>query len=224
MILESGLEVAEVSHRIAWIDAARGIGIVLVVIGHVERGLVAAGIAEDTIWSWMDYSLYTFHMPLFFLLAGVNVPSSLRKGPARFLKEKLWSIAYPYFLWSLAQGGILILLVAVTNGQTHPSDLLAIGWRPMAQFWFLYALMVCQLVALPIAYRPVLLAGTALWAWIGSAAMQHQGGGIIEETLHAFPFFACGILVSSRCTEWPATRRGELLRGGGWQPWGSLAQ
>ena len=73
---------ADTSDRIAWIDAARGIGIVLVVIGHVEGGLIDAGIQSGASWAWPSYGLYTFHMPLFFFLAGLNVPGSLARARA----------------------------------------------------------------------------------------------------------------------------------------------
>jgi fucose 4-O-acetylase-like acetyltransferase len=185
--------------RVAWIDAARGIGIILVVAGHVERGLVSAGIAQGAIWSWLDYGVYTFHMPLFFLLAGVNVPGSLRR-PWRFLQTKVWTIAYPYVLWSIIQGSALVSLSSITNGQAHISDLLAIGWQPMAQFWFLYVLMACQLTALFLARRPRLLASIAVVSFTATVLLTQDG--VTDEFLHAFPFFACGILLSDRVLGW----------------------
>ncbi|MBM6744346.1 acyltransferase family protein [Drancourtella massiliensis] len=44
--------------RIAWIDVAKGIGIILVVLGHVSK--------NETLITW----IYSFHMPLFFFIAG----------------------------------------------------------------------------------------------------------------------------------------------------------
>lgn len=46
------------NRRIEWIDIAKGIGILLVILGHTIA---------------LKYSkvLYTFHMPLFFLLSGL---------------------------------------------------------------------------------------------------------------------------------------------------------
>ena len=191
--------------RIDWIDATRGIGIVLVVAGHVARGLIAAGIARGPAWAWMDYGVYTFHMPVFFLLAGLNVPGSLARCGRRFLRAKLWTLAYPYLLWSLIQGSVLVALSPMTNTKAHLGDLLAIGWRPMAQFWFLYALMLCQLAACAIGTRPRLLAAAAAVAFALVAAMPQ--GGLAEEFLHAFPYFAAGILLSERGHRWAAPVR-----------------
>ena len=50
------------AERLSWLDVLKGIGIILVVIGHVY--------SNRTVFNW----LYSFHMPLFFL-AAVSVTS-----------------------------------------------------------------------------------------------------------------------------------------------------
>ena len=44
--------------RLSWLDVLKGIGIILVAIGHIY--------SNQTVFNW----LYSFHMPLFFLAAG----------------------------------------------------------------------------------------------------------------------------------------------------------
>lgn len=185
-----------VVERIQWIDATRGLGIVLVVIGHVERGLVSSHIASGATWQWVDYIIYAFHMPLFFFLAGLNVPKALKKGEVDFLGRKAYTIAYPYFLWSIVQGSALIALSSVTNGVAHVSDLLRIGWVPMSQFWFLYVLMICQVAAVAFKGRPQALAVAGGLSLLGNYTLGQEG--VIAQTLYSFPFFAGGILLSSR--------------------------
>ena len=191
---------ARPASRVAWIDAARGIGIVCVVFGHVGRGLTSADIATGPTWSWVDYGLYTFHMPLFFVLAGVNLPTSLARQSEGFLRGKLWTIAYPYVLWSLIQGGLLVALSSYTNHRADISDVLKLGWQPMSQFWFLYVLMLCQLAGFALASRPRLLLGSAAVSFV--AANFLPPGFVVEQFLHAFPYFAFGILASSRLLAW----------------------
>lgn len=50
-----------VNKRIEWINAAKGLGIFLVVLRHA---LPAKSIVATTLW--------TFHMPLFFVLSGLT--------------------------------------------------------------------------------------------------------------------------------------------------------
>ena len=53
--------------RQVWVDYAKAIGIVLVVYGHVARGLHNAGLLVDEgLFTLVDSVVYSFHMPLVF--------------------------------------------------------------------------------------------------------------------------------------------------------------
>ncbi|AIT19832.1 acyltransferase family protein [Burkholderia thailandensis E254] len=215
--------------RDSYLDTARGAGIILVVFGHVLRGLFAAGLVPagwpSALLAATDYTIYTFHMPLFFLLSGLHVPKSLQRAGDVFLLAKLRTILYPYFVWSLLQGAVQIALSS--HGMNHaftPNDLLAIGWRPFGQFWFLYALFICMLIAwsasivaprmaarggangadaaharapLIVTYVPVALIALAIGglAIVAFVAGSATQWGIVSMTLAYFPFFALGMLI-----------------------------
>ncbi|RKU04546.1 acyltransferase [Burkholderia sp. Nafp2/4-1b] len=199
------------------LDVARGAGIILVVYGHVLRGVVSADLvpagAADAVLAWNDYVIYTFHMPLFFFLSGLHVCSSLRRAPQGFLWSKLRTIAYPYLVWSIAQGAMQIAMAS--HGTNHPftlNDLLAIGWRPFAQFWFLYALMLCMIgirafaTAMPGLTRAPMPARAAGWL-AGCAALGLLLGaatrwGILSITLMNAPFFVAGVLAAHALPGW----------------------
>jgi fucose 4-O-acetylase-like acetyltransferase len=52
--------------RLAWIDAARGFCIILVVFWHAIGGLIGAGIVtQQSILGNIDYFIYTFHIHAF---------------------------------------------------------------------------------------------------------------------------------------------------------------
>lgn len=183
-----------------WIDLARGIGIVLVVYGHVLGGLVGAKVFPDgPLARWMDYTLYTFHMPLFFFLAGLNVKHSLRHGARSFIAGKVWTIAYPYVLWSLVQGGTTMLLARDANIPILPSDLAGIWYRPIAQFWFLYALMICHLAAALIPSRVMLVALAAVG--FALCLLLPLGPGL-PLILHHFPFYVAGVFGAAAVAGW----------------------
>ncbi|MDZ1963948.1 acyltransferase family protein, partial [Klebsiella pneumoniae] len=58
--------------RETWVDYAKGIGIILVVFGHANRGLYSSGIyISPEIYHYLDNVIYSFHMPLFFFLSGL---------------------------------------------------------------------------------------------------------------------------------------------------------
>jgi fucose 4-O-acetylase-like acetyltransferase len=183
------------ARRVDWLDLARGIGIVLVVAGHAERGLVAAGIARDTAWHLFDLGIYTFHMPLFMVLAGLNVPGSLRRGRRVFLMAKLWTIAWPYLLWSLVQGVLGVELAGVTNGHAQWAALAAIAWQPISPFWFLYALMVFMGLAVLVSPRLYLLVPLALAGAV--ASLWSDGETIGHQLCYQIGFFAVGVLAAA---------------------------
>jgi fucose 4-O-acetylase-like acetyltransferase len=191
---------ASPGQRVAWIDAARGIGILLVVFGHVMRSLIAQGVApDDPLHRIVDAVIYDFHMPLFFLLSGLFATPAVACKRWSFLRNRIQAIVYPYLLWSLLQGISAIGASAHTSQLMTWSLLVAIPWKPIAQFWFLYALFLCQLLLL-LPGRYTLLAllpvGMALSTFSPIDIMPTRFG-------YDLPFFAAGYYVAApRATAW----------------------
>lgn len=69
------------------IAVAKGIGIILMVIGH--SGLYGC------FYRW----IYTFHMPLFFFLSGYLLKDIYFEKPFRFLKNKIRGYYLPFLKW-----------------------------------------------------------------------------------------------------------------------------
>lgn len=183
------------SGRIGWIDTARGLGIVLVVIGHVERGLVDAGLAQGRGWLVFDTLLYSFHMALFMVLAGLHVPRSRARGRIPFLTAKLRTVYYPYLLWSLVQGVLLVVFASAANNGAQWIDVWQIPWRPMWHFWFLAALMLYMLLVAATKGHPTALCAVALAALAACLTME-VGGSLLYRILFYLPFFIGGVLLS----------------------------
>jgi len=131
-----------VENRDVWIDYAKAIGIILVVYGHVARGLYNGGIDfPEPLFLLLDSIVYSFHMPLFFFLSGLFFYKSfVKKSASGLILSKVDTVFYPYLIWSLLQGGVEIILSNYTNGNVSLSEVLSLLWSPRAQFWFLYAL------------------------------------------------------------------------------------
>ena len=89
------------SNRILWIDAAKGIGLLCVILGHL-------GVP------YLSTLVYTFHMPLFFFLSGI-VFSGSKYSPAEFLKRKLKSLVLPYF----TLGGVIFAFFSLVYALQH---------------------------------------------------------------------------------------------------------
>jgi fucose 4-O-acetylase-like acetyltransferase len=203
------------SMRDLWVDYAKGIGIVLVVYGHVASGLFNAGIPVDEhAFRLADSVVYSFHMPLFFFLSGLFFYSSLEKrGAVRMVASKVDTILYPYVVWSLIQGCIEVLLSRWTNGHITLSEVLNLFWRPRAQFWFLYALFFISLICTAVFVRvPQRRAG---WVTVLAALLFLVDIGVRDLPLYGYirnfgVYFVAGIYFNS-IKDWLLRNQGKLL-------------
>lgn len=79
------------NERIFWVDNAKGIAILFVVLGHVSY-------LPDTIHK----IIYSFHMPLFFILSGIFLDNGIIKTPFKtFLFKKLRTLMVPFFVFGI---------------------------------------------------------------------------------------------------------------------------
>lgn len=74
------------SEQWKWVDIAKGIGIILVFLGHFD------------IPNILRVEIYTFHIPLFFFLSGVVFNSD--KPIKRFLGDEAKRMIVPYYCWA----------------------------------------------------------------------------------------------------------------------------
>jgi fucose 4-O-acetylase-like acetyltransferase len=181
------------SSRSLWIDVARGIGIVLVVYGHVLRGFVSRGLIAAPWAKLHDSVLYAFHMPLFFFLSGLLIERGLRKGRIAFVFDKLPTIVWPYLVWSVVQTVLAHYFSPGTPTDVGLAALLRIYAHPIAEYWFLYALILCQIL--------IAVTGTRRWLLLLISAIGLSGAAMPIPTMGAialgyFPFVAAGMIIA----------------------------
>jgi len=180
-------------NRMAWIDIARGIGIVLVVYGHGMRG---NGLTADpaSLFSLQDRWIYAFHMPLFFVLSGIFLWRSIGKNRGGFVKARWWHVIYPYLLWSGITAAIELAASHYVNSPLTWHDVMLIPVVPIEQYWFLYALLIGQLIAALVyprqwAFVACAVAGLAVSPYLGDAA-------ILFTAFTFLPFLVTGVLAA----------------------------
>jgi fucose 4-O-acetylase-like acetyltransferase len=173
-----------------WLDTARGIGILLVVYGHGARALPGI-LPHPATFRQIDEIVYAFHMPLFFLLAGLVSAKSLDRSRAKYLKGKFVTVVYPYVLWSAVYWILEIVFAREVNSPIEPDAILLIGWKPIEHLWFLYTLFVCQMVAAAAWPWRRLLAAISLWMLVGPLPAITVPAFWAE-----FPWFVVGLLLA----------------------------
>lgn len=194
--------------RLAWIDYARGIAIILVLYRHVFEGIKQAGIsvAHYLPVEYANIMFYSFRMPLFFIVSGVFVARSLHKrGIQKFIENKARTIIYPYVIWGSLQIILQYIFSAYINTDKENLNLLYLLYSPreVGQFWYLYALfnVAVLYVILKVYAKLNALQCTALGIlmfYLSSLLSQYQvNTWFMADILHYFVFFAVGDLFSS---------------------------
>lgn len=155
--------------RIEWIDAARGLCVVAVVLFHVGLWHFLRFDHESsvafTFWDTMAIGLAAVRMPLLLAVSGILAASKVRSG----LKTgKAWQSSlnsyYLYAVWLL----VYALLGIVLAGSPRPqrvvsvSDFLLQLVAPDTPLWFIFALAV---------YVPLLACCRKLPPWLVLAAL-----------------------------------------------------
>lgn len=150
--------------RICWLDAARGVGIVLVVLGHMDIPLAIRTV------------IFSFHLPLFFIMSGyvLNETKSIRS----LIQSRVTGLLIPYYVFLAL---FLLFAVPFRTALDFPYDVSApsirlalLGMHAINEpAWFLVALFSVSVVMILLrswyttplrllGFAGLLLAGTWL--------------------------------------------------------------
>ena len=102
--------------KLHWIDAYKGVLILLVVAGHAIGGglhLLPVESVSRTIAEGVFKFIYLFHMPAFFFIAGVTFGNGSCKPVKQFLVRKIERLVVPYFVFGIISA---ILYLAMSGG------------------------------------------------------------------------------------------------------------
>jgi fucose 4-O-acetylase-like acetyltransferase len=186
------------SRRDLSLDIAKGIAILLVVLGHSLNGLLVSGFFPATL-AWPVLALFMlslFNVPLFFAVSG-HLAAGKHRTAGATLARLLQKLVYPYLLWSVVAGLVLAWLGRFSA--TYPSlpALYQILWIPFSPYGFLYSLIFCHLGFLLIRRRStpfklVLAALVFLAPQFFVARLTAAHLLIVAETAHGFLYFVLG--------------------------------
>jgi len=182
------------------LHAAKGLGIILVVLGHIDMPDI-----QPRIWTLAREVIYTFHMPLFMVVSGVlfamkQNPILSGHGYLAFIRKKAGRLLLPYMSITL----ILLLLKFTaakffTLSSPVARDILSyIFLNPLGGFsnilWFVYTLfvifMLFPLLRLIVQNELLLFAVTILLSFL---PWPHVF--CLDLAFQYLPFFTAGCLL-----------------------------
>lgn len=134
--------------RLHYLDMAKGIGILLVLIGHLQG---------DQIFSFSPYIypfcvfIFSFHMPLFFIISGIlmAIKNEENKPFKSIAVNRFKGIMIPYYWFSFFY--LLVVITALVKGGIAPKTLFVNIWYVLGLYgmnvlWFLPALFMGELL------------------------------------------------------------------------------
>lgn len=90
-------------NRVAWLDIAKGMAIILMVLGHTSIPETASKF------------IYAFHMPLFFIASGWVTRWDKLKLP-QFIVHRLRTLMLPFSIYSV----IVLIISNINRGGVEP--------------------------------------------------------------------------------------------------------
>lgn len=120
-------------NRIEWIDTAKGIGILLVVIGHVK------------LIPFFHDCIFLFHMPLFFFMSGILFKKN-ESWQNCFIKKIIHLLLpYPFFMFLFVPLRYITNYFCTGEWESFKLSMLGLSYfdKPL---WFLFAFFITTLI------------------------------------------------------------------------------
>lgn len=147
--------------RVGWVDAAKGLCILLVVLGHAITELEAHGYYTAW-WPSFNFFLGPIRMPLFFLLSGLFAGKALKESWHKLANRRIWVMVYLYVVWVPLRDLVLFLMPYThvdADGIVYPPPIVERSeWgpriyntlhaliEPTSYLWFLWALALFAII------------------------------------------------------------------------------
>lgn len=175
--LRSATGLAGPARREDWADSARGLCILLVVLGHAAGmyGVLSADIPTwvSNVWNTIVMAFKPIRVPLFFLISGYFAHRAIQRPWRHSFRSRVAQNLYLYVLWVALLG---LFFNSVIRPQFGGVDYTWQGvWAQLLNIvshpWYLYALGVYFVVAKVMARQR--------WKWVasGSAAALYLASG-----------------------------------------------
>ncbi|HEV7344577.1 MAG TPA: acyltransferase family protein [Devosia sp.] len=202
------------THRFEWVDMAKGLSILLVVMMYA-----AASVGEDTggvgALHWAIAFATPFRMPEFFLISGLFLSQVIDRPWRAYADRRVVHYLYFYLLWALIH--ILFKVGLLAADPVGAVEQLA--WaliQPYGVLWFIYLLTAVSAVTkLMHELRAPRWAVFAVAALLQMASIR-TGSYLIDQFAQYFVFFYAGYVLAPalfRLAHWSATHAGLAVAG-----------
>jgi uncharacterized membrane protein YcfT len=180
--------------RVDWVDYAKGICIVMVVMMHSTLGVEAAAGREGWLHALVAFAK-PFRMPDFFLISGLFLARVIDRDWRLYLDRKVVHFAYFYVLWMTIQFVFKAPGLAAQESVTAVISLYAVSFiEPFGTLWFIYLLPIFFIASKLTRWVPPII------VWVIAAALEiapiATGWTVIDEFAGRFVYFYTGYVLA----------------------------
>lgn len=183
------------SDRIAWVDTAKGICIIFVVMMHSTLG-VGLEMGGEGFMHWVVAFAKPFRMPDFFLISGLFLGRVIDRDWRSYADKRVVHFLYFYGLWLVIQSGLKYGQFSGGTPLGFATHLAVSLVEPYSTLWFIYILAVFSIVTKVLRRVPssvVLAAAVAL-----QLMPVDSGWFLLNEFCERWVFFLVGYLFAQR--------------------------
>jgi uncharacterized membrane protein YcfT len=182
------------SGRVDWVDYAKGLCIILVVMMHSTLGVEAAAGREGWLHAAVAFAK-PFRMPDFFLISGLFLARVIDRDWRTYIDRKVVHFAYFYVLWVTIQFAIRSPGIVMHDGLPAALRLYAEAFvEPFGTLWFIYLLPVFFVVTKLARRVPVAV------VWLIAAGLEiapvSTGWLVVDEFASRFVYFYTGYVAA----------------------------
>ena len=183
-------DVATQTHRIDWVDYAKGICIILVVMMHSTLGVEKAVGQTGMLGNFIEWAR-PFRMPDFFLISGLFLARRIHTPWRNYLDTKVVHFAYFYILWMTIQFGFKGPGLVADEGVAGALGQYALGFiDPFGTLWFIYLLATFFVVTKATKLVPPYM--VFILAAVLEILQIHTGWLVIDEFAARYVYFFAG--------------------------------
>jgi uncharacterized membrane protein YcfT len=182
--------------RVNWVDYAKGICIIMVVMMHSTLGMELAAGREGFMHNVVEFAR-PFRMPDFFMISGLFLARVIDRDWRTYTDRKVVHFAYFYVLWVTIQFIIKAPAFAAQEGWANVGiDYLEAFIEPFGTLWFIYLLPIFFVVTKFLRGVPPL----AVWLVLAGLEMTHlhTGWTVPDEFCARFVYFFTGYWMANR--------------------------
>lgn len=168
--------------RVQWLDVAKGITIILMVLGHTS-------IPER-----LSNFIFAFHMPLFFIASGLCT-NWAKDNYGTFVLKKLRTLGIPFLVYSIA---VVLIAWLADYREIEWRGVIVKGWEGYA-LWFVPVLFFSLVVA-----KSIMCFVNKVWLRYAICVLLILGGALLRYrhiylpwTLATVPYATCLVLLGS---------------------------